>query len=435
MKLTNGTKGKEEQGSRLSKDDGGSIAGSTLPARRRFIQQAAGLASLGGAAATSQALATNGPDSWKVPGGEFTNYGQPRDSIDSPIRWVSADRSVVGDGVSWTPLHALEGTITPNGLHFERHHNGVPVIDPALWQLTIHGSVVKPLTFDLETLHRYPMTSRISFIECGGNSNSLWHPNPAQAPSGYVHGLVSCAEWTGVPLSILLNEAGVDPKASWLIADGYDASGVAVSIPMDKIMDDTMVALYQNGEPVRPENGFPARLLVPGWEGIVNIKWLRSLRVSEKPLMSRFDTVSYTDLQKDGSIERFSFEMGIKSVITSPTAGDKLSQPGFHQISGLAWTGSGKVARVAVSVDNGVSWHDAHLQEPVLDKALTRFRLPWSWDGSPVKLTSRAYDSKGQMQPGRDQLLAERGTNMYYHYNAVVIFSIESDGLVRHAYS
>jgi len=304
-----------------------------------------------------------------------------------------------------------------------------------LWKLGAHGKVGKPLAYNLDGLRRYPLTSRISFIECGGNSNSLWHSTPAQAPSGYVHGLVSCSEWTGVPLSILLNEAEVDPKAGWLIADGYDASGVSVSIPMEKIMDDALVALYQNGEPVRPENGFPARLLVPGWEGIVNTKWLRSLFVSDKPAMSRFDTVSYTDLQKDGHIERFSFEMGIKSVITSPTAGDRLSQPGFHQISGLAWTGNGKVSRVEVSLDSGQSWRDAQLQAPVLDKALTRFRLPWQWDGSPVKLQSRAYDANGIAQPDRETLLAERGANMYYHYNAVVVFSIDSDGAVRHEYS
>ncbi|OED38203.1 sulfite dehydrogenase [Chromatiales bacterium (ex Bugula neritina AB1)] len=404
--------------------------------RRHFIKRAARLATLGTTVAAAPLARGNTiPDSWQTPGADFSNYGQPRSAIDSPIRWVSADRSVPGDGVSWTPLHALEGTITPNGLHFERHHNGVPFVDPARWQLTIHGKVDRALAFSLDTLHRYPMVSRTTFIECGGNSNSLWHPNPSQAPSGYVHGLVSCSEWTGVPLSILLDEAGIDIKAGWLIADGYDASGVAVSLPMKKILDDTLIALYQNGEPVRPENGYPARLLVPGWEGIVNIKWLRSLRVSDKPLMSRFDTVSYTDLQKDGSFERFSFEMGIKSLITSPTAGDKLSQRGFHQISGLAWTGNGKVSRVEVSVDNGASWTDAQLQQPVLDKSLTRFRLPWSWDGSPVKLKSRAYDSSGQSQPDRDSLLTERGTNMYYHYNAVVIFSINSDGLVRHAYS
>ncbi len=403
--------------------------------RRQFIKRAAGVVSLGATGTATQLAAEKLPESWQVPGGDFSNYGQPRTAIDSPIRWVSADRSLSGDGVSWTPLHALEGTITPNGLHFERHHNGVPVIDPARWQLTIHGAVKQPLVFDLNTLHRYPMTSRISFIECGGNSNSLWHPTPAQAPTGYVHGLVSCSEWTGVPLSVLMDEAGIDKNARWLIADGYDASGVAVSIPMDKILDDTLVALYQNGEPVRPENGFPARLLVPGWEGIVNVKWLRALRASDVPQMSRFDTVSYTDLQKDGSIERFSFEMGVKSVITSPTAGDTLSQHGYHQISGLAWTGSGQVSRVEVSTDGGNHWIEAVLQPPVLDKALTRFRLPWRWDGAPVTLRSRAYDSNGLAQPDRATLLENRGTNMYYHYNAVVVFSIAADGSVRHVYA
>jgi len=338
-------------------------------------------------------------------------------------------------GVSWTPLHELEGIITPNGLHFERHHNGVPQIDPTTWNLTVSGLVKQALSFNLQALQRYPMTSKITFIECGGNSNSLWHPNPVQAPTGYAHGLVSCSEWTGVSLSLLLEEAGIDTTANWLLVDGYDASGVAVSLPMTKMLDDTLIALYQNGEPVRPENGFPARLVVPGWEGIVNIKWLRSLVASDQPKMTRFDTVSYTDLQKDGSIERFSFEMRVKSVITSPSPGDKLEPDGLHQITGLAWTGSGKVSRVEISTDNGNSWQDAVLQQPVLDKALTRFRLPWHWDGSATSIRSRAYDEQGEVQPSRDALIAERGTNMYYHYNAVVVFSVDDAGGVRHVYA
>jgi len=404
------------------------------PTRRQFIQQAAGLTALGASGVAASSLA-DAPKSWQTPGAEFSNYGVPRDAQDSPIRWISAERSTPGDGVSWTPLHQLEGMITPNGLHFERHHNGVPQLDPATWNLTISGRVQQALSFNLESLRRYPMTSRISFIECGGNSNSLCHPNPVQAPAGYVHGLVSCSEWSGVPLSLLLQEAGIEKEASWLLVDGYDASGVAVSLPMSKMLDDTLIALYQNGEPVRPENGFPARLLVPGWEGIVNIKWLRALVVSDRPQMTRFDTVSYTDLQKDGSIERFSFEMGIKSIVTSPSPGEKLGAAGVYQVSGLAWTGSGKVSRVDVSTDDGLSWQVAELQEPVLDKALTRFRIPWQWNGSATTIRSRAYDEQGRAQPDRSELIAERGTNMYYHYNAVVVFSIDENGGVHHVFA
>ena len=375
------------------------------------------------------------PASWQVPGRGFSNYGQPRNSTDSPIRWISADRSVAAGGVSWTPLHDLEGMITPNGLHFERHHNGVPDIDPATWNLTVYGQVDKPLVFDLNALHRYPMTSKIAFIECGGNSNSLWHPSPSQAPAGYVHGLVSCSEWTGVPLSLLLKETGLKPDAKWLVADGLDAAGVTVSIPIEKVMDDTLIALYQNGEPVRPENGFPARLLVPGWEGIVNVKWLRSFQLSDRPLMSRFDTVSYTDLLKDGSAERFTFEMGIKSLITSPSPGQSLTEPGFHELRGLAWTGNGLVDRVELSTNGGKTWFEAKLQGPVLDKALTRFRAPWHWDGNPAILKSRAYDSLGQVQPERQVLLNTKGTNVYYHYNAIISWSVDTDGSVHHVYT
>ncbi len=406
--------------------------------RRKFIQHSAG--GVAGALVAGDALVADprhgeAPASWKVPGRGFSNYGQPRNSRDSPIRWISADRSVTGNGVSWTPLHQLEGTITPNGLHFERHHNGVPEVNPATWKLTVFGQVGKALVFDLNALHRYPMTSRIAFIECGGNSNSMWHPQPAQAPAGYQHGLVSCSEWTGVPLSILLREAGLKPDAKWLVADGLDAAGVSISIPIAKAMDDTIVGLYQNGEPVRPENGFPARLLVPGWEGIVNVKWLNSMQLSDRPLMSRFDTVSYTDLQKNGTAERFTFEMGVKSLITSPSPGQSLAEPGFYELSGLAWTGNGVVTRVEVSADGGNTWAKARLQDPVLDKALTRFRAPWRWNGARAILKSRAYDALGRVQPARQVLLQEKGSSHYYHYNAIISWSVDTDGSVHHVYA
>ena len=402
--------------------------------RRGFMRRGAGVLGAAGALAAGRAQGEP-PESWRTPGAGFSNYGQPRDSTDSPIRWISADRSVAGNGVSWTPLHQLEGIITPNGLHFERHHNGVPGVDPETWELGIHGLVDRALTFNLDALKRYPMKSKIAFVECGGNSNSMWHSPPPQAPAGYVHGLVSCCEWTGVPLSILLDETGLEPAASWLVADGLDAAGVTVSIPIEKAMDDTLIALFQNGEPLRPENGFPARLLVPGWEGIVNVKWLRSFQLADRPLMSRFDTVSYTDLMPDGSAQRFSFEMGIKSLITSPSPGQSLDGQGFYELKGLAWTGNGAVSRVEVSTDGGKTWVDAVLQQPVLDKALTRFRAPWDWDGADAILKSRAYDSLGQVQPEREALLKRKGSNAYYHYNAIISWSVDADGSVRHVYA
>ncbi|MBX2886700.1 MAG: sulfite dehydrogenase [Granulosicoccus sp.] len=399
--------------------------------RRGFLQKGtAGLAALG----MSTSLTANTPSSWKVPGGEFSNYGAPHPDQDKVIRWISQSRSVAGEGVSWTPLQDLEGIITPNGLHFERHHNGIPDVDTTRWEVAIHGLVDNPVAFDLEALKRYPMTSRITFIECGGNSNSLWHPTPVQAPVGYAHGLISCSEWTGVRLGLLLEEAGLHADGLWLIADGLDSAGVSVSLPLTELPEDTLIALYQNGEALRPANGYPARLLIPGWEGITHVKWLRSLQVSAAPLMSRFDTVSYTDLHKDGIAERFSFEMKIKSVITSPTPGKSLRGPGFHEISGLAWTGNGKVRQVDISVDRGLSWHSAELQEPVLDKALTRFRLPWEWDGTDTVLQSRAMDHTGRMQPTREALIAAKGSSVYYHYNAIVSWAVDKAGNISHVY-
>jgi len=403
--------------------------------RRQFIQRGAAVlagATAVSATANSQTLA---PASWLDPGGDFSNYGQPHADQNKVIRWISRNSAVSGDGVSWSPLHELEGSLTPNGLHFERHHNGVPEVNTELWEISIRGLVDKPLAFSLNDLLRYPMTSKIAFIECGGNSNSMWHDPPVQAPAGYIHGLVSCSEWTGVRLSHLLNETGLMDKAQWLVAEGLDSSGVAVSIPLTKILDDTVIALFQNGEPIRPENGYPARLLVPGWEGIVNVKWLKDLQVTEQPLMSRFDTVSYTDLQKNGSAERFSFEMGVKSVITSPSPGHSLKESGFYEIRGIAWTGAGKVKQVEVSTDDGKTWQVAKLQQPVLDKAFTRFRLPWQWNGRKAVLKSRATDENGTLQPTRDELIAAKGNNHYYHFNGIVSWSVGTDGRVAHVYS
>ena len=402
--------------------------------RRTFLRLGA-LGSLGAmAAGMARASPAGEPASWLLPGRGFSNYGQPAEAERRAIRWISANPAVPGEGVSWTPLHELEGSITPNGLHFERHHNGVPLIDPDQWTLTITGRCRHSLQFSLDELHRYPLRSQINFIECGGNSNVLWNPEPLQAAAGHLHGLVSGCEWTGVPLSLLLDEAGLQADAHWLIADGLDASGVTVSLPIVKCLDDVLVALYQNGEAVRPENGYPARLLVPGWEGIVNVKWLGTLTLSSEPLWSRFDTVSYTDLLKNGIADRMSFEMGVKSVITTPTAGQTLDSPGVYEVRGLAWSGAGRVRQVDVSADGGREWVPAVLQEPVQERALTRFRLPWRWDGRPSVLMSRARDDSGAVQPARKALLEDKGRNAYYNFNAVTAWGVDSDGMLHHVY-
>lgn len=369
-----------------------------------------------------------------IPGGEFSNYGQPSEYENEVIRWISANDAVPTNGVSWSPLHDLEGTVTPNGLHYERHHNGVPKIDPRAHELLIHGLVERPLTFSMDALLRYPRKSFFNVIECGGNSNAGWRKKPVQNPVGFFHGLVSCSEWTGVPLRIILEECGVKPAASWAIAEGSDAFAMTISVPVEKLMDDALIALYQNGERIRPEQGYPMRLLLPGWEGVLNVKWLTALKLVDQPVMARNETSKYTELQTDGSGRMFTFQMGVKSLITAPTYGNKIPADGYYEISGLAWSGNGRISRVDVSADGGETWETAELDEPVRSRCFTRFRIPWEWRGQTAVLQSRAVDEVGQVQPTRKALLSERGRHGYYHYNAIVSWAVAEDGYVTHTY-
>jgi sulfane dehydrogenase subunit SoxC len=341
----------------------------------------------------------------------------------------------VGSGGSRTPLEHLEGMITPSALHFERHHNGIPNIDPKEHRLLIHGLVDRPLFFDLESLSRYPLVSRIQFLECSGNSAGLNSPEPPQQTVGALHGLVSCSDWTGVPLSILLDDAGVQPEGRWILAEGADAAAMSRSVPMDKVMDDSLIAIYQNGERLRPAQGYPMRLFLPGWEGNASVKWLRRIKVTDQPTMTKDETSKYSDTYPDGHSTLFTFEMGVKSVITSPSGGQRMAGPGLYQISGLAWSGAGRIRRVEVSADGGRSWGEAQLTEPVLSKALVRFRMPWRWDGGPVVLQSRAIDERGAAQPTRAALLAERGTNYRYHYHAIQSWGVSKAGEVSNVYA
>lgn len=417
------------------------VAGGGLLDRRLFLAGAGALAGAGTLlwqrpvwADTLAAAPFSLPPSMLHPGKPFSNYGQPSPHEKAVIRWISANAEVTGNGISWTPLHDLEGTITPNGLHFERHHNGVPDLDPKTHRLLIHGMVTRPLTFTLDALLRYPMEQRLVFIECGGNSNAGWNPEPIQTKVGWFHGLVSCAEWTGVPLSILLDEAGVDKSASWLLAEGADAAAVSISIPMKKAMKDGILAIYQNGEKLRPENGYPMRLVLPGFEGITQIKWLHRLKAVSSPVMTRDETAKYTDILPNGKARQFIFVIEPKSLITSPSPGMTLPGPGLYQISGLAWSGHGKVAKVEVSADGGKSWAAAALQEPVLRYCFTRFRMPWRWDGKPSVLQSRITDEAGIVQPTREALIAKLSPNDYFHYNAIVKWSVADDGSIAHVY-
>src|SRR6266480_4028794 len=378
------------------------VAGNGLLDRRAFLRGGAALA----AAMTGYTLA--GPasaepladDPWsRAPGTNVPAYGVPSRFEKSVVRTLSNPNGEPRTQHGRTPHHLLQGTSTPNGLHFVISHAGDADIDPEKHRLVIHGLVKRPLLFTLDALARYPMVSRMTFVECGGNSAPLFSREPIQASVQALHGLASCAEWTGVALSTLLEETGVDPKAKWLVAEVADAPALSRSVPLAKALDDAMIALYQNGERLMPGNGYPMRLLLPGWEGNMNVKWLRRLM---------------------------------------------LEAPGFYEISGIAYSGNGRISKVMVSADGGQSWAQAALHEPVLSKAFTRFRVPWNWNGGPAVLQSRAWDEAGNVQPTRAQIIAVRGQAAKVprvtafpsqHYNGVTSWAISSAGAVSHVYA
>jgi sulfane dehydrogenase subunit SoxC len=413
-------------------------AGNGLLDRRRFLAATSAIAgAMGSAALPAPASAQElSVDPWmKVPGAPFVPYGQPSRFEEKVVRTWTTVPGTTGTGTSRTPHHLLNGMITPNGLHFERHHSGIPDINPDTHRLLIHGLVKRQLIFTLENLARYPMESRIAFIECGGNGQLLYQHEPAQVGVQQIQGQVSCAEWTGVRLAVLLQEAGVDPKAQWLLAEGADAAGMSRSVPLAKAMDDALVALFQNGERVRPANGYPMRLLLPGYEGNMNVKWLRRIMLTEAPTMTKDETSKYTITLADGKSLQFVFPQEGKSVITHPSPGLVVKEPGLYEISGIAWSGYGKIAKVEISADGGRSWAQAALQEPVLSKAVTRFRLPWRWNGGPAVLQSRATDDTGYVQPTRGQMIANCGNRTIYHSNAITTWSVSDKGEVKHAYA
>ena len=327
-------------------------------------------------------------------------------------------------------MQHLSGIITPSALHFERHHNGVPRIHPLKHRLLVHGLVDRPMIFTVEELKQFPAQSRMTFIECSGNSGKEWKgPNGTTAQE--THGLTSTSEWTGVPLTTVLQEAGIQSEASWVLAEGSDAAALTRSIPLAMIPKDTLLCYAQNGEPLRPEQGYPLRLLIPGWEGNTCVKWLRRLKLMTQPAMTREETSKYTDLMPDGTARQFTFEMEAKSVITSPSGGQQLKTPGFFEIRGLAWTGRGRIASVDVSTDGGTSWQTAELQQPVLSMCHTRFRLAWQWNGEETILQSRCQDETGYVQPTLADLVAVRGLNSYYHNNAIQSWKVTQEGQVQ----
>ena len=356
-------------------------------------------------------------------------YGAPSHFESGVIRHLRKTDKQYFSSSTRSPLQELDGIITPNGLFYERHHNGIPDIDPAAHRLVVHGLVEQSLEFTVNDIRRYPSHSQIYFLECSGNPGYTVHAKTAAEANG----LVSCAEWTGVLLKTVLKEAGLKPEAKWIIAEGADGAGMTRSIPLEKCLDDAMLVYSQNGERLRPEQGYPLRLLLPGYEGNMNIKWLRRLQVADRPVHSREETSKYTDILPSGKAREFTFVMEAKSIITSPSGGQQVEGHGFHEIKGIAWSGKGRIAKVEVSVDEGKTWQAAVLQEPVLSKALTRFVFPWQWNGESVVIQSRATDETGHTQPTLTALVEVRGVNGTYHNNAITPWRVAADGKVTHA--
>src|SRR5437867_11188531 len=324
------------------------------------------------------------PDPTKVPGQPTSALGQ-RSTFERPRRIPSGS----GQGVSLSPLQDLYGIVTPADLHFERHHAGVPAIDPGRYKLLIHGMVERPTVFDLEALKRFPSVSHLYFLECSGNGGSSYRNIRPDLTPQLIDGLTSTSEWTGVPLATLFREVGVKPGAKWFLAEGADAAGMARSIPMDKAAEGALIAYGQNGEALRPEQGYPARLLLPGWEGNANVKWIRRIEIADRPFMTREETSKYTDPLGDGTARLFSFVMDAKSIITFPAYPVILADRGWWEISGIAWSGRGRITRVDDSIDGGKQWEPAELEQPVLPKCHTRFRYLRNCNGSQTSILRR----------------------------------------------
>jgi len=408
----------------------------------------AGTASLGGAmfaagaARAQDGQAPPGAELNPVPDDPTSVQGRPvlddggygsRSQFESEVRWRYPTASVQSSW-SMTPLASGHGIITPSGLHFERHHAGIPTIDPLEHELILHGMVDEPMRFTMDDLMRLPSVSRIHFIECSGNTLTEWEEPTLKTVQG-THGLTSTSEWTGVPLSTVLEIAGLRDGAAWILAEGADAAVMTRSVTVDKALDDAILAYAQNGEALRPEQGYPLRLLLPGFEGNMQIKWLRRLEVSDMPFMTREETSKYTDLMPDGTARQFTFEMDAKSVITFPSGAMKLPRPGYYEVTGIAWSGRGRVTRVEVSADGGESWQEAELQGPVLSRCHTRFRLPWVWTGEEAVLQSRVTDETGYIQPTLEELVAVRGTSSVYHLNAIQSWHVAGNGEVTNVHS
>jgi sulfane dehydrogenase subunit SoxC len=393
------------------------------PSRRQLLRMGAAVGGSLLAGQKARALETD-PRTLGEPLGP---YGE-RSPFEKAVRWRRESKTPE-TGSSFTPLHDSVGIVTPSALHYERHHSGIPTIDPARHRLVIHGMVDRPLSLSMTDIRRLPSVTRILALECGGNSGGEWGATTG-ADVQRSYGLVSGSEWTGVQLSMLLAEAGVQPRASWVIAEGADACRMMRSIPLAKALENSVLAYGQNGEAMRPAQGYPLRLINPGWEGNTNVKWLHSLKLTDQPYMARDETSKYSDLMPDGKARIFTYAMEAKSVITFPSGGQTLPARGLYELTGLAWSGRGRIERVEVTTDGGRTWVAAVLQQPRLPIALTRFRLAWRFDGHDTLIASRAIDETGYVQPTREALIAARGTNSTYHYNGIKFWNVRADGTV-----
>jgi len=424
------------------------VAGNGLINRRALLGQGIAIAGAMGAVGTVTGAAAEPlkDEKWSLEFGDVTPALQtPSPFEKNVVRSLSNPNGEFRNSHARTPHHLLNGTITPNSLHFSINHCGIPNIDPAKHKLVIHGMVRQPLEFTLETLSRYPLVTRMNFVECAGNSAPMFSSEPLQVTAQAIHGLVSNSEWSGVPLSTLLDEAGIDPKAKWVVAEGADGQFLDRSVPVKKAYDDALVAIYQNGERLMPGNGYPMRLLLPGYQGNMNVKFLRRIKAVEQPAYSMFESKTYSQILPGGKTWRFNFLMQVKSFITNPSFGHQLKEPGFYAISGVAYSGTGRIAKVMVSADGGKSWGEAALQGPVYPKAFTRFVMPWRWDGQPATLQSRAWDDGGNAQPLRAEFVAARGqtskpvTNPLVfpnqHYNSITSWAVDGKGEIKHVYA
>ena len=430
-------------------DDVEVVAGNGLLHRRALLGHGiliAGAMGTGVGATLASAAAEplkDGPWSLKV-GAPIPKYQTPSPFEKDVLRTIDNPNNDPVNSRARTPHHLLKGIIVPNGLHFTICHGGVPNIDPAQHRLVIHGLVKRPLVFTLDALARYPMVSRIGFVECGGNSAPLFSNEPIQDNVQALHGLASCAEWSGVLLSTLLEETGIDPKAKWMIAEGADSPHLSRSVPVAKGLDDAMIAMYQNGERIQPGQGYPMRLWLPGYEGNMNVKYVRRIKLTEEPAMSYYESRTYSQILPNGKAYRFYFLQEVKSFISSPSPGLQLHEPGVYEITGVAYSGTGRITKVMISADGGQSWGQAALSDPVLPKAFTRFRMAWRWNGGPATLQSRAWDEGGNMQPTRAQFVAARGQTTKppsvlafpsQHFNAITSWAVDKSGSVRHVYA